>query len=58
MNEKKRIDILEGQLEELCECVLKMQKMLINVQESVITLQELAIKDRKDRGSSNGKDQT
>ena len=51
MDEKKRIDILERQLEDLCECVLKMQKMLINVQESVITLQELAINDRKNRGS-------
>ena len=57
MDEKKRIDILERQLEDLCGCVLKIQKMLINVQESVITLQELAINHEKVRRSSNGKDQ-
>lgn len=56
MSTDERLDILEKQVEDLCKHVLKIQKNLMTLQISVITLQELALNDRKARRSSNGED--
>ncbi len=40
---EKRIDILEGQLADLCKYVIKIQNTIGMLEEAVLTLQEVTI---------------